>query len=84
MKFMQLLRINPFVEVDKFASNRHGRPVPTLEKFWKVYEKAETEQDNLMLFTYLQTGARRDELFRMRWTDVDFFWKKDTAVQSEE
>jgi integrase len=37
-----------------------------------VYEVAEIEQDKLMLFTYLQTGARRDELFRLRWVDVDF------------
>ena len=76
VKFMQFPRENPFLAVEKFASDRHSRPVPTLEEFWQIYDEAETEQDKLMLFAYLQTGARRDELFRLRWVDVDFFGKR--------
>ena len=29
-----------------------------------------------MLYCYLQTGARRDEIFRLVWSDVDFFGKR--------
>ena len=29
-----------------------------------------------MLYCYLQTGARMDELFRLKWQDVDFFGKR--------
>lgn len=60
VKFMQLLRVNPFMEVDKFASNRHGRPVPTLEEFWKVYEVAETEQDKAnAVYLFADRGSSR-------------------------
>lgn len=30
------------------------------------------EEDCTMLLCYLHTGARRDEIFRLRWEDIDF------------
>lgn len=76
VKFLDMPKHNPFSEVDKFASERHERRVPTLDDFWKAYHATLTEKDKVMLYCYLQTGARMDELFRLRWHDVDFFGKR--------
>ncbi|MCL2790860.1 MAG: site-specific integrase [Desulfobulbus sp.] len=76
VKFLQLPSENPFAKVEKFASERVERYVPTLEDFWKVFNTIGGDQDRLMLYCYLQTGARRDELFRLTWADVDFFRKR--------
>jgi integrase len=60
--------------------------MPTLEDVLTVIDHAETEQDKLMLWMYLQTGARREELFRLTWADVDLkekqirlYWRKNKA-----
>ncbi|WP_306548901.1 integrase [Desulfobulbus sp.] len=76
VKFLQLPELNPFSKVEKFASERHERHIPTLDDFWKVFHTVEDDQDKLMLYCYLQTGARRDEVFRLTWPDVDFFRKR--------
>lgn len=76
VKFLGLSEKNPFARVEKFSSERHEKHVPTLEDFWKVFNIVNVDQDKLMLYSYLQTGARRDELFRLKWSDVDFFRKK--------
>jgi len=75
-KFLEMSKQNPFSDVDKFASERNERRVPSLDDFWKVYHTALTEKDKVMLYCYLQTGARMDELFRLKWNDVDFFGKR--------
>jgi len=76
VKFLQLPEINPFSKVEKFSSDRHERYVPTFDDFLKVFNSVVDDQDKLMLFCYLQTGARRDEVFRLLWSDIDFFGKK--------
>ena len=76
VKFLQLPEVNPFSKVEKFASDRLERYVPTLDDFWKVFHALEDDQDKLMLYCYLQTGARRDEIFRLVWADVDFFGRR--------
>jgi integrase len=50
---------------------RQPRYVPPEEDFWKVYEKAEA-QDKVMLLAFLYSAARRGEIFRLEWADVDF------------
>lgn len=76
IKFLDLPERNPFSRVEKFASDRHERQVPTLDDFWKVFHIIDNDQDRLLLYCYLQTGARRDELFRLTWSDIDFFGKR--------
>lgn len=74
--YLGLPKDNPFDSIQRFAEARSERAVPTLEDFWKVFNVAEEGQDKLMLIALLHTGARRDELFRLRWKDVDFSGKR--------
>ena len=76
VKYLGLPEKNPFSRIDKFSSERHERNVPTLDDFWKVFNIVDIDQDKLMLYCYLQTGARRDEIFRLTWSDIDFFGKR--------
>ena len=52
------------------------RYIPPLEDFWKVYDSLPVGQDQMMLFTYLHTAARRGELFALKWHEVDFAKKR--------
>jgi integrase len=72
MKYMDppLPGPNPCL-VDRMPEIRQPRYVPPEEDFWKVYEKAEG-QDQIMLLAFLHLAARRGEIFRMTWSDVDF------------
>jgi len=58
--------------VDRFPEVRNRRYVPPEKDFWAVFEKAATEQDRVMLLSYLHLGARRSEIFKLRWPDIDF------------
>ncbi|OIP93314.1 MAG: hypothetical protein AUK55_08505 [Syntrophobacteraceae bacterium CG2_30_61_12] len=62
---------NPFAAVGRFPEDPHPRYVPSETDFWKVYQET-TEQDKVMLSCFLYLAARRGELFRLTWTDVDF------------
>ncbi|WP_319585436.1 site-specific integrase [uncultured Desulfobulbus sp.] len=75
---------NPFQRTGKQGEVRHDRRIPTLAEFWKVFETTTELQDKRMLLCYLYSGARRAELFQLRWQDVDFingrirlYWKKN-------
>ena len=70
---------NPFLAVAKKAEERSPRYVPPLADFWKVFDyvaanaesSEEYSQDQVMLLAYLHLAARRSELFKAKWSDVD-------------
>jgi integrase len=70
-KYFGLPLINPFHETYKMPEDRHPRYVPPEEDFWKVYSVA-CPDDQVFLLTLLHTGARKGEIFRLKWEDVDF------------
>lgn len=61
---------DPF-SIPFFPCDQRPRYVPPLADFWAVYACAETEQDEVLLLSFLCLAARRSELFRLRVTDVD-------------
>jgi integrase len=62
---------NPFLSVKKFPEIRKPRYVPPEDDFWRIYDVAEG-QDRIMLLAILHLAARRSEIFRLKWSDVDF------------
>jgi integrase len=72
MKYMNppLPGPNPCL-VERMPEVRQPRYVPPEEDFWKIYEVA-VGQDKVMLLSLLHLAARRGEIFRLTWEDVDF------------
>ena len=66
---------NPFEKASKFPEEREPRYVPPEEDFWKVCGMAQG-QDKVLLLAFLHTAARKGELFRLKWSDVDFPGKR--------
>jgi integrase len=61
---------NPFLAVPKFPEDRKPRYIPQEGDYWKVHAVAQG-QDRVMLTAFLHLAARRGELFRLAWPDVD-------------
>lgn len=70
IKYLDLPTNNPCL-VEKMAEVRQPRYVPPEVDFWKVYDIC-TLSDKVMLLTFLHTAARRSEVFRLTWADIDF------------
>lgn len=70
VKYYDVPTPNPFM-VDKMPETRSPRYVPPLDDFMAVLNVCNNIQDKTMLQTFLYTAARRGEVFRLIWTDID-------------
>jgi integrase len=70
-KYLGLPTANPFLQVERFPEDRVKRYVPPVADFEKVLDLA-TGQDKVLLTAMLYLAARRGELYRLTWDDVDF------------
>ena len=62
--------VNPFKRVLPFSAAPEVRYVPPEEDVVKELQQA-SGQDLVMLLVFYYTGARRGEVFRLTWDDVD-------------
>lgn len=74
-RFLGLPQANPFKAVDKFPADKQPRYIPSVGDMDKVLS-TESGEVRLFLLTLLHTAARRGELLRMRWDDLDFEARK--------
>lgn len=62
---------NPFAQVEK-KRHEKGKPKPAVvEHVIRIYMVATPDQKDLLL-TYLITGARKSEILKWQWPDIDF------------
>lgn len=76
VKHLGLPEPNPFSRTDKHPVDQKPKYVPTLEEANKVIAAANTHEDRVFLMALLHTAARRGEVCRLRWDDVDLVGKK--------
>jgi integrase len=63
--------VNPFRAVRRFPEERSPRYIPPESDFWSVMQVA-AGQDKVMLTAFLHLAARRGEIFKLKWFDLDF------------
>lgn len=71
VKHLELPDSNPFSRTDRHPVDQKPKHVPTLEEANKVIDAANTIEDRVFLMTLLHTAARRGEITRLKWDDVD-------------
>ncbi len=64
-------KASPFGKVESYSYQKRPRVVPPMEDVQAVLSVMD-ESDRAMLLAYLHTAARRDEIFRLQWEDIDF------------
>lgn len=73
------LQVNPVSKVDRFRHDRSVLHTPTEEDVLKVLA-ASTREEKVMLTAYLNTAARRSEIFRWTWNDDINFEKREVRL----
>lgn len=69
----QGLNYNPISLIEKLPQERTPQPVPTDGEYAKLLLKTGDRQDRNMLICFANSGARRSELFRVKFSeDVNF------------
>lgn len=68
---MHLTKYNPVVGTKALPHDRQPQYVPPEADVLKVVMACNRDQW-IFLDTYLQTGARKSEIFRLAWEDIDF------------
>jgi integrase len=71
VKYLALPDKNPFASVDRFSEERSPRYVPPEADFWAAMRHAVDEGHRSFCLLMLYTAARRGELLRLQWQDVD-------------
>jgi len=70
-KHLKLKGDNPFADMDLLPEERSPRIIPRKQDVETLLNKEQGMIRN-MLLTMLHTAARADEVFRMKWGDLDF------------
>lgn len=70
---LELPEPNPW-RVKKYKEESQEKYVPSVEDFWKVYDVADTS-GKAMLLCFLHLAARKSEVFKLKWKDID--WEKN-------
>lgn len=60
--------------VSKYKEESKEKYVPTDDEFWRVYEMG-NGPERTMLLSFLHLAARKNEVFNLKWSDVD--WDKN-------
>lgn len=73
------LKNNPFADTETFSHERMPQYTPPAEDVLKLLMAA-TRKERVFLDAYLQTGARRSEIFRWNWIDDINFEKREVRL----
>ncbi len=71
VNFQGLSPMNPFLKIQRYKTKQRELYIPPIEDFWKIYAVA-SDKHQVILLCYLFTAARRDEIKRLKWSDIDF------------
>ena len=73
------LKANPVAKMKRIPSTRLPQYTPSTEDVLRVLAAA-NPQERVFLVSYLQTGARRSEIFRWTWNDDINFQKREIRL----
>ena len=76
------LPINPVVKLRRIPQDRAPQYTPSTEDILKVMAAA-TREELVFLNCYLQTGARRSEIFRWTWVEDINFEKREVRLTTK-